>query len=1020
MASPTSSYAPSSSAVIIPTPGKSILKRTQPTQQSFLSRISKFLPTQSQPQITVGDEARTLRRAHFILPELTTVYPISAANPPSTPTLKEEKRSIEQREAERRRRVVRGNSISQGGDPDDWWGLEKVESFYKECCASRDDPPLPEISAAFKNASRISPRTVDFSGVQLNPTTAAILSDVFTIEWGLRRLTFKECGLDDRILKPILHALLIPASLTFLSVASNRRLKAAAFRLIGAFIVKAKTLQFLDLSQNSLDKRSIEYIANALPRAPEPGLSSLRLDDCFLKPQALEALAHTVRTSSLRNISLRHNRISAAGAVAIALMIRDYPDVVSGGITPTSSAPSTPPMSPGAGLPSPLPTTGQALPAVPSRPTVLPPPRHPAQTLQPTYTPYIPRSRRGPPASAVSMGDPLSASGYPIPLITSSAQGGVTARHPISPSATQGSYQDHGPSAALLDKVRALDALPRLGALRTLDLRGNDIRGGITYIAQVLKRNRTLKLLNLSENKLEVTGLVAIAEALKYNSCLETLDLSKNPCCGPGLDGVQSLRTAFTLNTALKRLFLSSTGLVSAGAIALAEFLPESVSLLHLDLTMNTLDLAGVMALSSGLKANHVMRCLDLNIPPDDEEMARMCRDILNTCIRNTEEAERNSHMSSANGSSGRGQGKGVWVMIEESKLAKTFRKDEDKKVVSRSPHEHPESLLISEGAQNEGETVARALQCKEQLEVLLAHSTTGSKGHESDAKADTELIGRTKELLPLLAEIIRTCSEPTRRDDFQRLRNTLQSLLVRISPKPRISLQGLAIDLNGLSSPTSDEGNTHDSHVVTTRGDTEELADEDVLSTPRLDKGKGKAPPEPEAVEPILSPSGFTVADSDSEMENEVAQGEDDPRSPTDRSRSWVAEEGEIFRKGNKLLGPEEMEGEYAGEELRIELLVAQVERPPPRAILDDLSLALDGPAANQSTPTQEEPSKPLPPPYISRRSSPAAPTASIQVPENGVAESPTSATSPSPLSPLARPHISRRQESGSSFESR
>ena len=37
--------------------------------------------------------------------------------------------------------------------------------------------------------------------------------------------------------------------------------------------------------------------------------------------------------------------------------------------------------------------------------------------------------------------------------------------------------------------------------------------------------------------------------------------------------------------------------------------------------------------------------------------------------------------------------------------------------------------------------------------------------------------------------------------------------------------------------------------------------------------------------------------------------------------SKSWVAEEGEIFRKGNKLLGPEEMEGEFAGEELRIEV---------------------------------------------------------------------------------------------------
>ena len=33
-------------------------------------------------------------------------------------------------------------------------------------------------------------------------------------------------------------------------------------------------------------------------------------------------------------------------------------------------------------------------------------------------------------------------------------------------------------------------------------------------MAQVLKRNRTLKVLNLSENKLDVQCLVAIAEAL--------------------------------------------------------------------------------------------------------------------------------------------------------------------------------------------------------------------------------------------------------------------------------------------------------------------------------------------------------------------------------------------------------------------------------------------------------------------------------------------------------------------------
>lgn len=35
------------------------------------------------------------------------------------------------------------------------------------------------------------------------------------------------------------------------------------------------------------------------------------------------------------------------------------------------------------------------------------------------------------------------------------------------------------------------------------------------------------------------------------------------------------------------------------------------------------------------------------------------------------------------------------------------------------------------------------------------------------------------------------------------------------------------------------------------------------------------------------------------------------------------MEEEGEVFRKGAVLLGPEEMEGEYDGEELRKEVRV-------------------------------------------------------------------------------------------------
>ncbi|KAI9063604.1 RNI-like protein [Trametes sanguinea] len=1046
----------SSSAVTIPTPGKSILKRPPPTQQSFLSfatrSLSKILPNQSQVDAN-KDEASTLKRAHFILPEMTTVYPIMATNPPSTPSLKEEKRTIEEREAERRRRILRGNSSSPDASAEeDWWSMDKVEVFYRECCTGREEVPDPAISAAFKRAASSKPRTVDLSGVQLTLGTASVLSDVFTIEWGLRKLVLKECDLDEHILKPILHALLIPGTLVFLSLSSNRRMKAPAFRLIGAYLAKAKSLQFLDLSQNVLDKKSVEYIAAALPAAPTPCLASLRLDDCSLKPQALDALAHAVRVSSLKNISLRHNRISATGAVAIALMIKDYPDrfpatASDGGSVPSSpvmssaslasslSPPATP-SSPSQPLPVARSSSGTSTP--PTKPgPVLPPPRHPATVPQTTYTPYIPRARRGPSAGIATPGNtnPLSPSGRPIPIITTSAQGGITARlppPPAHPAHSNGQARGidpsfkNGPSAALLEQVRALDNLPRLGALRTLDLKGNDIRNGITYIAQVLKRNRTLKVLNLSENKLDVQGLVAIAEALKYNSCLETLDLSKNPCCGPSLDGIQSLRTAFTLNAALKRLFLSSTGMTSSGAIALAEFLPESTSLLHLDLTMNNLDLAGVMALSSGLKSNHVMRCLDLNIPPADEEMARMCRDILETCIRNTEEAEKATMGNAANGPSGRGEGKGVWGMIEQSELAKSIREDDKKKVdeqIDVLPPPSRDPTDIPSVAQTESDVVLQARSRKGELEDLLAQTPSSSSAPSSPKLSpDSEVVKSTREIMKSIISMIETTTEPARLEMLLNLNDDLTSLLARLEPKPALKLQGLGIQIgNGEAVVNGHAAGAAPSGAVPQ--EEPEPSDDDEPITPRVDKGKGRAEPEPEPVESVLSPTFLITESDDEDGEGPAvpAEAAESLVSPTDLSRRLVEEEGEVFRKGAVLLGPEEMEGEYDGEELRKELLEAMVERPPPRLVDEYGSSEIPSDRERTSpTPTSpQETKKPPPRPYI-RRSRSASSTVSVDTQNlaspNGTL-TPVS-TSPSPASPASRSSILSRTSSSSSVK--
>lgn len=88
----------------------------------------------------------------------------------------------------------------------------------------------------------------------------------------------------------------------------------------------------------------------------------------------------------------------------------------------------------------------------------------------------------------------LSSAGEQVPMITSSSHGGITTRHLStasghrhdvsshaltvnhSLSSMTGAKYDTGPSPALLDRVRAIGALPRFGALRTLDLKGNDLR----------------------------------------------------------------------------------------------------------------------------------------------------------------------------------------------------------------------------------------------------------------------------------------------------------------------------------------------------------------------------------------------------------------------------------------------------------------------------------------------------------------------------------------------------------------
>jgi protein phosphatase 1 regulatory subunit 37 len=243
------------------------------------------------------------------------------------------------------------------------------------------------------------------------------------------------------------------------------------------------------------------------------------------------------------------------------------------------------------------------------------------------------------------------------------------------------------------------------------------------------------------------------------------------------------------------------------------------------------------------------------------------------------------------------------------------------------------------------------------------------------------------------LASIIQETNDAERLEELLNVNDQLLNLSKKVpgSGKPILTLQSVDVALKNTSDSDGKlDGTPHINGRPSDCGEESSEASsakgfEDSPTTPRIDKGKGKAEPEPEKV---LSPR-IQINDSEDEDEDGVPYEdalEVPGASPTDRSRSWVAEEGEVFRKGTVLLGPAEMEGEYAGEELRKELLEAMVERPPPRPLTDEFGTEVLIPGFGElpvisdrspisptaTTPTFDMTTLKSPPkPYISRSKS-------------------------------------------------
>lgn len=399
-----------------------------------------------------------------------------------------------------------------------------------------------------------------------------------------------------------------------------------------------------------------------------------------------------------------------------------------------------------------------------------------------------------------------------------------------------------------------------------------------------------------------------------------------------------------------------------------------------------------------------------------------MCREILNTCVRNTEEAEKASHTLDSTGSIGRGQGRGVWMMIEESELAKTFRQDEQKKVEAPGPGVPPSLASSDDPAdmpsveQRDAElVVATARSCKGQLEEYLAESQSSCSSDNTPPHVlDPEVADAAREAMKSLAKVIEATEDPSQLEEMLALNDDITALLKRATVQKRPTLSGLGIRLEN-GHPVAENGAALGADL--------QGADDDEPLTPRVDKGKGRAEPEPEPLEPVLSPTRVTLDSEDEEGEvvDSLLGQVESIVSPTDRwvrSTSvsgakliviWADPEAGLRRRA-RCSGrapcclprrrwrlnttPKSSERRY----VRLcslllprlilvcasQLLEAMVERPPPRALGENFDpLAVEPTPASPVTPTVASPveSQKLPPrPYIRRvrssSSNPGSPT--------------------------------------------
>jgi len=141
---------------------------------------------------------------------------------------------------------------------------------------------------------------------------------------------------------------------------------------------------------------------------------------------------------------------------------------------------------------------------------------------------------------------------------------------------------------------------------------------GTKYLANALKNNNSIRVINLSHNYIGNEGAKYIGEALKINSSLRSLDLSQNSVDATSWRGLQYILKALKINSTVHTLNLSHNTLTEKDSEAISKLLMTNTSITSINLSNNSIQRSTYI--SQMLKVNTSLRLLDLSFNGVDEK----------------------------------------------------------------------------------------------------------------------------------------------------------------------------------------------------------------------------------------------------------------------------------------------------------------------------------------------------------------------------------------------------------------